>query len=141
MSKLKYKVIKSEDQYEKYCDLLEELVFSGEDDNNQEEIELLGLLIKDWDEKYKIGPELDPIELIKALMDEHSLSQTRLAEIADVRKSTISEALNYKKRLCKKAIRNIADYFKIQQSALSEPYRLDGETVSGLDDESHLSRY
>jgi HTH-type transcriptional regulator/antitoxin HigA len=139
MSRLKYTVIKSEEQYEKYCDVLEELVYSEEADVKQEEIELLGLLIKDWDEKHKIGPELDPVELIKAFMDEHRLSQTELAEIADVRKRTISEVLNYKKRLSKKAIRNIANHFKIQQLALKKPYRLEGEMVSNSDDEANLS--
>ena len=141
MSRLKYTVIKSEEQYEKYCDVLEELVYSEEADVKQEEIELLGLLIKDWDEKHKIGPELDPVELIKAFMDEHRLSQTELAEIADVRKRTISEVLNYKKRLSKKAIRNIANHFKIQQLALKKPYRLEGEMVSNSDDEANLSRH
>lgn len=130
MSRLKYTVIKSEDQYEKYCDLLEELVFSGEEDNNHDEIELLGLLIKEWDEKHKIGPELDPVELIKAFMDEHSLSKTDLAEIANVGKGTISEVLNYKKRMSQKVIRNIANHFKIQQSALNKPYRLEGEKTT-----------
>ena len=130
MSKLKYTVIKSEEQYEKYCNFLEELVLS-EADEKQEEIELLTLLIKDWDSKHPLGSDLDPVELIKAFMDEHSLNQTELAEIAGVGKRYISEILNYKKRMSKKVIRNIATHFKIQQLALNKSYRLEGEGVNG----------
>jgi len=130
MSGLKYTVIKSEDQYEKYCDLLEELVFSGEDDKNQDEIELLTLLIEDWDRRHPLGPDLDPVELIKAFMADHGLNKTELASIAGVEKEYISEVLIYKKRMSPKVIRNIANHFKIQQSALNKPYWLKGEKTT-----------
>ncbi len=127
MSELKYTVIKDEDQYYSYCDVLEELVFSDEADEREDEIELLTLLIKTWDDEHRLAPESDPVELIKSLMKEHGLSQNDLAQIAGVGKSYISEILNYKKRMSKKVIRNIADRFKIQQEALNRYYRLEGE--------------
>jgi len=134
MVELKYTVIKSEEQYDEYCDILEELVFSEGADAQKDKIELLTLLIEDWDRKHPIGPELDPVELIKALMDEHNLNQTELAEIAGVGKSYISEILNYKKRMSKKVIRKIADHFKIQQEALNKSYRLEGDKITRPDD-------
>ncbi|SMO44949.1 helix-turn-helix domain-containing protein [Fodinibius sediminis] len=140
MEQLKYTVIKSEEQYKEYCDALEELVFSDNAEAKEDEIELLTLLIEDWDRKHPLGPELDPVELIKAFMDEHGLNQTELAEIAGVGKSYISEILNYKKRMSKKVIRNIATHFKIQQSALNKSYRLERERVSDSKDESNRSR-
>lgn len=73
-------------------------------------------------------------------MDEHSLNQTELAEIAGVGKSYISEILNYKKRMSKKVIQNIATHFKIQQSALNKSYRLEGERVNDSKNESNRSR-
>ncbi len=124
---LKYKVIQLEEQYEEYCDILEELVLGEENEDRQDEIELLTLLIEDWDERHRLAPELDPIELLQSLMDDHGLNQNELAEIAGVGKSYISEILNYKKRMSKKVIRNIADYFKIRQEALNKPYKLDEE--------------
>lgn len=129
MEELKYTLIKSEEQYEQYCDILEKLVFSENTKAKEDEIELLTLLIEDWDRKHPLGPELDPVELIKAFMGDHGLSQTELTEIAGLGKSYISEILNYKKRMSKKVIRNIANHFKIQQSALNKPYRLEGERV------------
>lgn len=138
MADLKYTVIKSDEQYEEYCKIHKELVFSDNSEEYQDEIELLDLLIKDWDDKNKLGPDLDPVEFVKSLKEDHGLTQTELADIAGVGKSYISEILNYKKRLSKKVIRNIADHFKIQQAALNKHYRLEGERVTGFD-EANLS--
>lgn len=129
MISLKYTVIKTEEQYYEYCDLLEEIDFSDEADEREDEIELLTLLIKTWDDEHRSAPELDPVELIKSLMNDHGLSQNDLADIAGVGKSNISEILNYKKRMSKKVIRNIADHFKIRQEALNKHYRLEGEGI------------
>lgn len=128
MADLKYTVIKNDEQYNEYCDKLEDLVSSGlESQQVIEEYELLQLLISDWDEKHKLGPELDPVELVKSLMDDHGLNQTELAKIVDYSKNYVSEILNYKKRIPPKMVRRLADHFKIQQSALNKPYRLEGE--------------
>ena len=127
MGILKYTVIKTEEQYYEYCDLLEEIDFSDEAEEREDEIELLTLLIKAWDDEHRLTPELDPVQLIKSLMEDHKLSQNDLAEIAGVGKSYISEILNYKKRMSKTIIRNFAEHFKIQQEALNKRYRLEGE--------------
>lgn len=127
MGTLKYTVIKSEEQYYEYCNLLEEIDFSDEADEREDEIELLTLLIRTWDDEHRLAPESDPVELIKSLMKDHGLSQNDLAKIAGVGKSYISEILNYKKRMSKKVIRNIADRFKVQQEALNRHYHLEGE--------------
>ena len=134
MSELKYTVIKSDEQYYEYCDRLEELVSSDLiDEGSIEEYELLYLLIKTWDNENLSIPEMDPVEFIKSLMEDHDLKQADLVEIAGVGKSTVSEILNYKKRMSKSVIRNIADHFKVQQEALNKKYRLEGE---GRDEEN-----
>ena len=127
MGALEYTVIKTEEQYYEYCNLLEEIDFSDEADEREDEIELLTLLIKTWDDEHRLAPESDPVELIKALKEDHSLSQNDLAEIAGVGKSYISEILNYKKRMSKDVIRKFASHFKIRQEALNREYRLEGE--------------
>jgi len=127
MDKLKYTVIKTEEQYYEYCKLLENIDFSEEAEEREDEIELLSLLIRTWDDEHRLAPQMDPVELIKSLMEDHKLAQNDLAEIAGVGKSYISEILNYKKRMSKKVIRNIANHFKIQQEALNKHYRLEGE--------------
>ena len=128
MTDLTYTVIKSKEQYYEYCEILEELVFSDEVEVREDEIELLTLLIRTWDNEHRLAPEMDPVEFVKSVMDDHGLSQNDLAKIAGVSKSYISEILNYKKRMSKNVIRNIAEYFKIQQEALNRHYRLEGES-------------
>lgn len=131
MADLTYTVIKTDNQYKEYCEILEELVGAGL--NNQpekDEYELLQLLISDWERKHHEMDEIDPIQLTKSLMNDHSLNQTDLAEIAGVGKSYISEILNYKKKMSKDVIRRIAAHFKIQQEALNKSYDLEGNQTS-----------
>lgn len=113
---------------------MEEIDFIDEADEREDEIELLMLLIRTWVDEHRSVPDLDPVELIKSLMDDHGLSLNDLAKIAGVGKSYISEILNYKKRMSKKVIRNIADHFKIRQEALNKHYRLEGEGI--VDDQT-----
>jgi HTH-type transcriptional regulator/antitoxin HigA len=128
MNTLSYKVIKSDKQYFEYAKRLEELVINGLDTQEDiDEYELLYLLIRTWDDEHRFAPEMDPVQLIKSIMDEHGITQNDLAQIANVGKSYISEIMNYKKRMSKKVIRNIANHFKIQQEALNKHYRLEGE--------------
>lgn len=128
MASLKYTVIKNEEQYYQYCEILEKIVFQKGEGEHEEEIELLTLLIDTWDREHQFDEDLDPVQLIKSLMREHGLKQKDLASIAGIGKSTISEILNYKKGLSNDVIRNIASHFKIQQEALNRPYKVDAET-------------
>lgn len=122
---MKYTVIKSKDQYLKYCDILHDLVFNEDNtEQKEEEIKLLTLLVKDWDRNHSLGPDLSPIELINSLIKDHELTQKNLAEIAGIGESYMSEILNYKKKMSNKVIRRLADHFKIRQEALNKEYTL-----------------
>ena len=60
MVSLKYKIITSEKQYDKYCKTLEEFVFSGSKSKAiKEEISLLTLLIEKWDEEQNTFQDLN----------------------------------------------------------------------------------
>jgi len=125
MNNLKYTVIKSDRQYDEYCKRLEVLDMSGnESEEIENEIELLTLLIEDYDRKHSRFRDLDPVELLKSLMKDHSLKQKDIAEIAGVGKSYISEILNYKKMMSKEVIRKLADHFKVRQEAFNRPYQI-----------------
>lgn len=121
---MKYTVIKSETQYKEYCDRLEHLDFCNHRNQYEDEIELLTLLIRTWDEEKYPFTDTDPVELIKSLMNDHRLTQQELSERTGVVKSTISEILNYKRPMSKDVIRKISHHFKIRQDALSKPYTL-----------------
>lgn len=126
METLKYRIIKTEDQYDTYCNFLEDLLIQ-ENANLSDEIELLTLLIEKWDKEHNSFNELDPIQLIKALMEENSLKAKDLIHILDLSKGTISKILSYQKGLSKETIRKLSDYFKVSQEAFNRPYKLVNE--------------
>ena len=120
---MKYKIIKTERQYDKYCKVLEDLVFKNRK-KDKDEIELLTLLIEKYDDENYPPPELDPIELLKSLMDEHKMKAKDLVEILNLSKGTVSKILNYQTGLSKETIRKLSERFKLNQEAFNRPYRL-----------------
>jgi HTH-type transcriptional regulator/antitoxin HigA len=125
METLKYKVITSKSQYKLYCNVLEQLVFSGSKDRNtRDEIALLTLLIEKWDAEHISFIESDPVQLLHAFIKDHNLKAKDLVEILGISKGYVSDILNYKKGLSKEVIRKLADYFKVAQEAFNRPYKL-----------------
>lgn len=124
METLKFTIIKNQEQYDKYCNILENLISQ---DKNQDEIELLTLLIEKWDDEHSTFNDSDPIELLKTLMNEQNLKAKDLVDILDLSKGTISKVLNYHKGLSKETIRKLSDFFKVSQEAFNRPYRLKNE--------------
>ncbi len=126
MEILKYSIVKTKEQYNEYCEILENLVCL-ENQNMQDEVELLTLLIEKWDNENNSLMDLNPIELLKSLMTENNMKSKDLVEILGLSKGTVSKILNYHKGLSKETIRKLADYFKISQEAFNRPYRIINE--------------
>jgi HTH-type transcriptional regulator/antitoxin HigA len=126
MEKLKYTVIKNQKQYDEYCNILEKLI-SKDDDKFSDEIDLLTILIEKWDDEHNSFEEVDPIKLLKSLMESNNLKAKDLVEILDLSKGTISKILNYQKGLSKETIRKLSNYFNISQEAFNRPYKLVNE--------------
>lgn len=123
MKTLKYSVIKSEQQYNEYCNKLEQLL-NHYNDSITDEIELLTLLIEKWDEEHNSFRELNPVELLKKLMEENNQKAKDIAGILNLTKGTVSKILNYQKGLSKETIRKLAQHFKLNQEAFNRPYKL-----------------
>ena len=117
---VKYKVIKTDEQYREYCEVLASLPSQYAVD----EIELLQLLITHWESSTKIPNADDPVQLLKLLMTENNLKAKDLVGILNVSKGTVSKILNYKKGLSKKSIRQLSDYFRVSQQVFNKPYSL-----------------
>ncbi len=125
MEVLKYKVIKTKEQYKRYCQMVEQLVFDDKKHaRTEDEIELLTLLIEQWDKAHNSFLAVDPVSLLHSLMKEQNLKAKDLAEILGVSKGLVSDILRYKKGLSKDIIRKLADYFKLSQEAFNRPYSL-----------------
>ena len=118
---LKYKVISSRTQYNKYCNELEDLLTTNPK-KFKEEIKLLTLLIENYQNSFE--SELDPVKLLRELMEQHNMQNKELAELLQLSKETISKMLNYQKGFSKNTIRLLAEYFSITQEAFNRPYDL-----------------
>lgn len=125
MIALKYKVITSDAQYDKYCKTLEELVFSSSKaKGTKDEIELLTLLIEKYDEEHNTFEDVGPIELLKSLMKDHKMKSIDMAKLLNVSEGLVSDMLNYKKGLSKETIRILSERFKLKQEAFNRTYEL-----------------
>jgi len=86
-----------------------------------DELEVLALLIEDYEnKKYPIDPP-DLIEAIKFRMEQMRLSQNDLAEIIG-HKSRASEILNKKRKLTLNMIRVISEKMNILTEVLVQKY-------------------
>ena len=125
METLQYKIIKTDAQYNRYCDALEALVDSGKKTKAvQDEIELLTLLIEKYDADHNSFDDADPIELLKSLMKEHKMKAVDLSNLLDVSEGLVSDMLNYKKGLSKDTIRILSGRFNLNQEAFNRTYEL-----------------
>lgn len=125
METLKYKIIKSKKQYNDYCEQLEILLdYKGKSKTMKEEIELLTFLIEKWDNEHNSFDDLDPVQLLKSLMDDRNIKPISLAELLGVSKGLVSDILHYKKGLSKEIIRKLADTFKLSHEAFNRHYDL-----------------
>lgn len=120
---MKYKIIKTEDQYDQYCKQMYKLL-QNDPIKNEDEVELLTLLIEKYDEENYPVDQLDPIQLLKALMKDHKLRAKDLVELLGLSKGTVSKMLNYQKGLSKSTIRILSHHFKLNQEAFNRPYKL-----------------
>jgi HTH-type transcriptional regulator/antitoxin HigA len=132
MSDLKYTVIKDDKQYFHYCQVLEKLAFAKDASKHEDEMDLLTLLIKEYDHRDTVftKSKRDPVMVLKSLMEINNKTQQDIAALLDVSKGYISEVLNYKKRLSSEGIRVLAEHFAIQQEAFNRPYELINQSTN-----------
>jgi HTH-type transcriptional regulator/antitoxin HigA len=126
-----YTIIRNEEQYWMYCNDLEKLTSEyGENPSEKlhDFIETITLLIEKYDEAHTTMEELDPIQLLKSLMNDNHMKQQDLAQLLKVSKGHVSDILNYKKGLSKKVIRLLSNRFKVRQDAFNRTYKLSKAT-------------
>ena len=140
MQSLKYKIIKSKDQYTEYCKELETLLESKAKSNEvKDEVEMLTFLIEKWDAENSCFMEIDPIEVLESLMKDRNIKAKDLVKILGVSKGLVSDILNYKKGLSKEIIRLLSSEFKLSQEIFNRPYKLKKPVNSHLRDASVMN--
>jgi len=125
MRKLTYTIIKNPEQYDAYCDQLENLTedYKAAYDD---EIELLSFLIQKYNdeqtEKYLLN--LNPVELLVDLISENKISQKELSKRINVSPQLINDITKYRREITKSIALKLAEEFKLNFYAFLKPYKL-----------------
>jgi HTH-type transcriptional regulator/antitoxin HigA len=119
-----YTIIKTKTQYKEYSKKLMQLAAEKTSAKIQDEMELLDLLIEKWENDNLKNDDMDPIALLKYLMENHNMERNELIQVLGISKAALSQILNYKKGLSKNVIRKLAERFKLSHEAFNRPYKL-----------------
>jgi len=115
------KPIKTKKDYEQALERLEKIFDAKKGTQKGDELEILGMLIDNYEmEKFPIGFP-DPVEAIKFRMEQLGYNQTDLANVVGL-KSRASEILNRKRKLSLEMIRQIHDRLNIPTEVLIQAY-------------------
>lgn len=116
--------IRNESQYNKMLTMLDELIdeVSRKSDPVKESlIDMLGTLIKDYEDRKVEEPKGDSIGVLKYLMEEHGLKQSDLQEIGS--QGIVSEILNGKRKLNLRQIAALSRRFSVSPSVFVDTDR------------------
>ncbi len=119
--KMNIKPIKTKKDYEQALERLELIFDAKKGTEKGDELEILGMLIDNYEnEKFPIGFP-DPVEAIKFRMEQLGYNQTDLANVVGL-KSRASEILNRKRKLSLEMIRQIHTSLNIPTEVLIQAY-------------------
>jgi HTH-type transcriptional regulator/antitoxin HigA len=119
--KMNIKPIKTKKDYEQALERLEIIFDAKKGTQKGDELEILGMLIDNYEkEKFPVGFP-DPVEAIKFRMEQLGYNQTDLANVVGL-KSRASEILNRKRKLSLEMIRQIHDSLNIPTEVLIQAY-------------------
>ncbi len=116
---MSYTNIKDKKQYQEYSDKVMELASKKPTKEIEDEMELLELLIDNYESKIYTTETKDPIALLKSLMEVHQLKNVDLVNILGIDINVVSQILSYRKGLSKDVIRKLSEHFKLTEEAFS----------------------
>lgn len=118
---MKLKPIKTKKDYEQALGRLE-LIFDAKKGTAEgDELEILGILIDQYEQEHFPIDLPDPIEAIKFRMEQLGYTQTDLAKVVGL-KSRASEILNRKRKLSLDMIRQLHEKLNIPTDVLIQAY-------------------
>ncbi|MEN2435991.1 helix-turn-helix domain-containing protein [Weeksellaceae bacterium A-14] len=118
---MKLKPIKTENDYNQALERLEQIFDSKPGTKEGDELEILGILIENYENEFFPIDLPDPIEAIKFRMEQLNYSQNDLAEVIGL-KSRASEILNKKRKLSLEMIRKLTEKLHIPTEVLIQAY-------------------
>ena len=118
---MKLKPIKTENDYHQALERLEKIFDANPGTQEGDELEILGILIENYENEFFPIALPDPIEAIKFRMEQLNYSQNDLAEVIGL-KSRASEILNKKRKLSLEMIRKLNEKLNIPSEVLIQAY-------------------
>lgn len=109
---MNWKVLKTEEDYNKASIRMMEIFQAEPNTPEGEELDLLIVLVKDYDDKHYELPQLDALEVIKYKMQEMGLKAKDLEPIIGS-KGHVSAILSGKREITLKMAQKLKTYFKI----------------------------
>ena len=109
---MNWKVLKSDEDYNIASLRLMEIFHAEPNTPLGDELELLMVLVKDYDDKHFELPELDPIEVIKSKMIEMGMKNKDLEPMIGS-KGHVSAVLSGKREITLKMAQKLKDFFRI----------------------------
>ena len=113
---MNWKVLKTETDYNKAAIRMMEIFHTTSGTPESDELDLLIVLVKDYDEKYFQLPELYALEVIKYKMEEMGLKAKDLEPIIGS-KGHVSAILSGKREITLKMAQKLKNYFSIPAEA------------------------
>jgi HTH-type transcriptional regulator / antitoxin HigA len=109
---MNWKVIKNKTVYNKSLKRAME-IFQAEDGTREaDELDLLLVLIKDYEDKHIVLPKIDPIEVIKLKMKERGIKAKDLEPLIGS-KGHVSSILSGRRELTLKIAQKLKNYFQL----------------------------
>jgi HTH-type transcriptional regulator / antitoxin HigA len=109
---MNFKIIKKETDYKKAIKRTLEIFHADEGTAEADELALLLLLVKDYEDKHIHLPELSPIEVIKLKMEEKGMKAKDLEPIIGS-KGHVSSILAGRREITLKMAQRLKDYFQL----------------------------
>jgi HTH-type transcriptional regulator/antitoxin HigA len=109
---MNWKVLKTEEDYNKASMRMMEIFHAQPNSPEGEELDLLIVLVKDYDEKQYQLPELDALEVIKYKMHEMGIKAKDLEPIIGS-KGHVSAILSGKREITLKMAQKLKNYFSL----------------------------
>jgi HTH-type transcriptional regulator/antitoxin HigA len=109
---MNWKVLKTEEDYNKASMRLMEIFHAEPNTPESDELDMLMVLVKDYDDKHYELPQLDALEVIKYKMLEMGIKAKDLEPIIGS-KGHVSAILSGKREITLKMAQKLKDYFSI----------------------------
>jgi HTH-type transcriptional regulator/antitoxin HigA len=109
---MNWKILDTEDDYNKASLRLMEIFHAEPNTPEDDELGILLLLVKDYDDRHYTMPELDALEVIKIKMKEMGLKNKDLEPLIGT-KGHVSAVLSGKREITLKMAQKLKNYFNI----------------------------